>query len=306
MKKATASGAIAETGGWIYTANTAGSVGGALLSSFALLPWLGVRGTSYAAALLNLAAAGLALGLNRLSASVSAESEHERVTDDASSLTDVRAALALYAVAGGIALGYEVVWSQALAQFLSTRVFAFSVVLATYLTGLLIGSALYACFARRIRDSWGVFGLLISAAGVVALFEIAGLRLWQLRIQFEAGKLVFAATGGEFLRMCASFAVAALGVVFVPTVLLGAAFPAVLRLTAHSRKAERDVGTVLALNIAGGIAGTLLTGFVLVLLWGWCEHWGYSPLLRPRSALWRCCWDRRRAGRSNGQPLRLG
>ena len=43
--------------------------------------------------------------------------------------------------AGGIALGYEVVWSQAIVQFISTRSFAFSIVLATYLCGLVLGSA---------------------------------------------------------------------------------------------------------------------------------------------------------------------
>jgi predicted membrane-bound spermidine synthase len=175
-----------------------------------------------------------------------------------------RTALILYAIAGGIALGYEVVWSQAMAQFLSTRVFAFSVVLATYLTGLVVGSALYARFANRIRDTWGVFGLLVSLAGVVALCEIAGISLWQLRVQIEVGNLAFVATGSEFVRTCAQFAIAAFGVVFVPTVLLGAAFPAVLRLTTNASNAGRDVGVVLALNTAGGIVGTLLTGFLLV------------------------------------------
>jgi len=156
------------------------------------------------------------------------------------------------------------VWSQAMAQFLSTRVFAFSVVLATYLAGLVIGSALYARFCHSIRDTWGIFGLLISAAGVVALLEISGLSLWQLRIQIGAGNLILSATGSEFARMCAQFVVASLGVVFVPTILLGAAFPATLRLIADPARVGRDVGAVLALNTTGGIAGTLLTGFLLV------------------------------------------
>lgn len=42
-----------------------------------------------------------------------------------------------------------------------------------------IGSVLYARFCGRVRDAWGVFALLVSAAGVVALLEIAGLSLWQ-------------------------------------------------------------------------------------------------------------------------------
>ncbi len=42
---------LAKAGGWIYAANTAGGIAGALLSSFLLLPWLGVRGTALAAVL---------------------------------------------------------------------------------------------------------------------------------------------------------------------------------------------------------------------------------------------------------------
>ena len=253
---------VAKVGGWVYAANTAGGIAGALLTSFLLLPWLGVRNSALAAALLNLVAAGVALALDR-------QSKAEQITGkDVEALdtppTGSRTALVLYAIAGGIALGYEVVWSQAMAQFLSTRVFAFSVVLATYLTGLVVGSALYARFSNRVHDAWGVFGLLISAAGVVALLEIACLSLWQLRLQAEAGNLALSVTGSEFARMCAQFLVAAVGVVFVPTILLGAAFPVVLQLAADPKRPGRDVGAVLALNTAGGIAGTLLTGFLLV------------------------------------------
>jgi spermidine synthase len=260
---ATGSSQIDRTGGWVYAANAAGAIAGALLSTFALIPGLGVRGTAFAAAVFNLAAAGIALALGRdFTSDAEASASTLGASDPPSSGS--RLALVLYAVGGGIALGYEVVWSQAMAQFVSTRVFAFSVVLATYLAGLAIGSALYSRFCHRIRDTWGLFGLLISAAGVLALLEIAGLNLWQLRIQFEAGKLAFAATGSEFMRMCAQFLIAAIGIIFLPTVLLGAAFPAALRLAAGSECMGRDVGRVLALNITGGIAGTLLTGFLLV------------------------------------------
>jgi spermidine synthase len=259
---------IARTGGWIYAANTAGGIAGVLLSSFTLLPWLGVRNTALAAALLNLGAAGMAMALVRRAVSDLTETEVKEAEAVDSPSDNSGIALVLYAISGGIALGYEVVWSQAMAQFLSTRVFAFSVVLATYLAGLVVGSALYARFSHKVRDPWGVFGLLIAAAGVVALFEIAGLDLWQLRFQIEAGNVAFAATGSEFARMGTHFAVAATGIVFVPTVMLGAAFPAVLRLAARETRAGMDVGIVLALNTAGGIAGTLLTGFLLVPILG--------------------------------------
>src|SRR2546422_6171429 len=103
---------------------------------------------------------------------------------------------------------------------MSTRSFAFSVVLATYLAGLVVGSTLYARWADQVRDPWGIFGLLIAAAGVVALLEIAGLGGWLQRLQVGADGMVMAVTGSLLAATCARFAVAAACVVFVPTVLL--------------------------------------------------------------------------------------
>ena len=252
---------IANIGGAFYAANTAGGIAGALLCSFAFLPWFGMRGTAFAAATLNLISAGLAFVLNRdlqRRHRISSIAEQQNFTRQA------RIALVLYALAGGVALGYEVVWSQAIVQFLSTRSFAFSIVLATYLAGLVFGSALYARFAYKVDDPWGIFGFLIAAAGFVALLEIAALGIWQLQIQAIVGDLIYAATGNQFVRMCARFFVAAIGIVFLPTTFLGAAFPAALQLVVGKHRIARDTGVVIALNTAGGIAGTLLTGFLLV------------------------------------------
>jgi spermidine synthase len=254
-------GAIASTGGAFYAANTAGGIAGALLSSFVLLPSFGVRGSAFAAATLNLVSAIMACALNR---DVQRRPRTFPITEQRSLPRQARIALGLYALAGGIALGYEVVWSQAIVQFLSTRSFAFSIVLATYLAGLVVGSALYGRFADKVENPWGVFGLLISAAGLVALLEISFLGIWQLQVQAAIGDLVYAATGNQFARMCARFFVAAIGIVFLPTILLGAAFPAVLQLVVGKHHIGRDIGAVIALNTVGGIAGTLLTGFLLV------------------------------------------
>ncbi|WP_260735177.1 fused MFS/spermidine synthase [Tunturiibacter lichenicola] len=256
---------IAEAGGSVYASNTAGGIAGALLSTFVFLPHFGVHGTAYAAAALDLGAAAGAIALNRHSH----KKQNATETLDSQALTrPAFFALTLYAIAGSVALGYEVVWSQAIVQFLSTRSFAFSIVLATYLAGLAVGSALYVRFADRLSDAWGTFGLLISAAGFIALLEIASLSIWQLRIQTIIGNVTLSATGSEFASMCTRFLIAAVGIVFVPTVLLGAAFPAALRLVTRTHAAGRDVGTVIALNTAGGIVGTLVTGFFLVPTFG--------------------------------------
>jgi spermidine synthase len=177
-------------------------------------------------------------------------------------------AILFYAIAGGLALGYEVVWSQSIVQFMSTRSFAFSVMLATYLVGLALGAALFARRADRIRDPWGAFGLLIAAAGLVALLEVSLLGRWLPVLQAWAEGAVFSATQSRLAGMSARFAVAAAYIVLLPTLLLGAAFPAALRLIVDSGHVGRDVGRVVALNTLGGIAGTAITGFLLVPRFG--------------------------------------
>ena len=253
-------GQLAEAGGRLYAANTAGAIAGTLAAAFVLLPRLGVTGSACAAASLNLLAAlGAWLSYRR---EVSMPPLANASTTSRS--PQARLAIALYCIAGGVALGYEVVWSQSIVPFMSTRSYAFAVVLATYLAGLLAGSALYARRADRIRDPWGVFGLLIAIAGLLALLQLAGLGRWLVQAQTQSELFALQLTGNELLGMCARFAVAAASMVLLPTILLGAAFPLALRLVVDSGHVGRDVGAVVALNTLGGIVGVLLTGFVLV------------------------------------------
>ncbi|CAE6797447.1 fused MFS/spermidine synthase [Paraburkholderia aspalathi] len=253
---------MGRSGARLYTANTAGAIAGTLAASFVLIPSLGVQGCAFVAAALNAGAALVAALVGRTQQAlvpVVGVSSSAIAPD-----SKARLALMLYSLAGGVALGYEVVWSQVIVQFISTRSFAFAMVLATYLLGLALGSALVSRYADRARDPWGAFAVLIVSAGLVALLEIAVLSNGLLHWQSLAREAALSATGSLLTAMCAGFAVAAVCVVFVPTLLLGAAFPFALRLNVDNRHTGRDVGAVVALNTAGGIAGTLLTGFVLV------------------------------------------
>jgi len=263
-----------KSGGQLYAANTLGAIVGTLLAAFVLIAALGVRGSALAAAMLNLLAAAGALGWQRQHPMpIAAPVKHhiEKAPD--------RTALWLYSIAGGVALGYEVVWSQSIVQFMSTRTYAFAVVLATYLTGLFIGSALLARRVERIRDPWGVFGLLIAGAGLIALLEIALLGRWLVIAQSQAEIWLVSQGASELAGMSARFAVAALCIVFVPTLLLGAAFPLALRLSVGQEHIGRDVGAVVAFNTLGGIIGVMLCGFLLIPLLGLVRTLGLLAII---------------------------
>ncbi|MDH5213128.1 MAG: fused MFS/spermidine synthase [Gammaproteobacteria bacterium] len=252
---------IGSGGGRMYAANTAGAIIGALLASFLLIPALGIQGTALCAACIGMLAAGGALWLDHFSPrqGVAAQRAAPEPMTKAALI-----AILFYMIAGGLALGYEVVWSQSIVQFMSTRTYAFTVMLATYLAGLASGAALFAGRADRVRDPWSMFGLLIAAAGAVALLEVGLLGPWLPALQSAVDQAVFTLTSSRLAGMCARFAVAALYIVFIPTLLLGAAFPAAIKLIVDAGHVGRDIGKVVALNTLGGIVGTAMTGFVLV------------------------------------------
>lgn len=250
--------------GLLYAVNTAGAIVGTLLVPFVLVPTLGVRGTGLAAGLLCLVVAALALWIDRRLARGTAS----KTEAPEASPPNARLALALYAVAGAVALGYEVLWSELLVQFLSTRAHAFAIMLATYLGGLAIGSWLFSRVVDRTTNPWRLFGFLIAGAGAASLLTVAAIGSWLPDAQVFAGKWAMRATGRETMEMAARFLVAAAAVLLAPTILLGGAFPAAARLATGAGRVGRGVGSVVSLNTAGGIAGTMLTGFLLVPTFG--------------------------------------
>lgn len=246
---------LGKTSGSLYAANTAGAILGALSVPLLLIPQFGVKGSSFFASALNMAVALTALALRarsvKLEASVPAHPER-------------RIGLVCYGVAGGLALGYEVVWSQMISPFLSTRSSAFAVMLATYLTGLAIGSFLYSRVADKVGNRWAAFGYLIASAGLSALSVFVMLGPWLIYGQDTVGQFVFASSQSNLLANSARFIFTSSVVLLLPTLFLGAAFPAAAALVARPDAVGRDIGSVAGANLLGGIVGTLGTGFLLI------------------------------------------
>ena len=257
MLRASAAGVgrIGAVSGALNAANTAGGVLGAVLGPLVLVPSVGVQGAGLVAAGVNMILALVAVDLAGLGVAESPAPAGP---------TPERLAPLLYALAGGVALGYEIVWTLAVIPFIGTRAFAFALVLATYLAGLVGGSALWALVADRVGRPWRAFGLLEMAAGVATLATFAALGPWLPAVQQSVTTAIVARTDLVGLAMAARMLVATGVVLLVPTLLLGAAFPAVARLAAAPGRVARDVGMVAALNTLGGVGGTVLTTFVLL------------------------------------------
>ena len=192
--------------GGLYAANTAGAIGGVLAAVFFCIPAFGVIGTGLGAAVVNLLVVAIAL---LYSGEIKSPSQlRQPVMEPLSPIA--RTAVILYGLSGGVALGYEVVWSQAIVQFLSTRTYAFAIMLATYLLGLSLGAAVYARFADRIKDPGQSFGLLIAAAGICSLLLFTLLGSWLDQWQYAGAEIIYKFTDNRLALVCARFAVAAL------------------------------------------------------------------------------------------------
>ena len=257
--------------GRFYAINTAGAVAGALAAGFVLIPWMGLRATLGFAVLLNVIAGFVAYRLAQRSQPVAEEaSANAADAPGAASGNHERLYLFCFAGVGATAIAYELSWTRMLATPLGSSTYAFSLMLATFLSGLAIGSAIFENWFRKRRQStanlFALTQLAIAAAVLVSL--------WMFREIPEILLQLLRSFGGNFSSLVFAQALAC-AIALLPTaILFGFNFPAVLALlskaTAGSSAAgfSSGIGRGIAANTAGAILAALAGGFLLLPLIG--------------------------------------
>jgi spermidine synthase len=244
----------------LYAANTLGAVCGTAAASFLLLPKLGLSATLQLAVGVNFAVGALAVLLSRGARRAAGEDDDERAPGP-----DLPrpALLAAAGVLGFAALALEVLWTRTLSLALGTTVYAFAVVLSTFLTGIGAGSALAARILRRPASAARLFVVAPAAVGLLALAAVP------LFDRLPALFLGLAARGGGTWLdgLAANFAVAALPML-LPTLVSGAALPLAIGIDRAPHGTGRTVGDLYAANTLGAILGSWAAGFVLIRFLG--------------------------------------
>jgi spermidine synthase len=252
----------------LYALNTVGAVAGSWLAGFVLVPGLGLRATTVAAALLNILAAGLALVFGnageRASAARAAADDAaraDRAAAGAPTSPDAAATRSIVAVglalSGFAALAFQIAWVRLFGLVLGSSVYSFAGVLGVYLAGLALGAAVAGRWLARSGSLAG-FAALQAAIALTAAAELwlfPGLPDRLFTIAQRAG----GDWGGLFLAELGLVA----AVILVPCALLGAVFPLAARLLSGG-DGGRAAGRAYAVNTVGTIAGSLAAGFVLV------------------------------------------
>lgn len=256
--------------GMLYAANTFGAVGGTLVAAFALLPRLGLSGTVYVGVGTNAAVFLLAALLARGSSPVAAP----RSQPKAAFGWPLFAMLA----SGFASFTYEVLWTRLLVHVVGASVFAFATMLATFLTGIALGSAIAAPLART--KAAGTIGFALCQLGIALASAATYLTLDRLP------ELALTWGGGEHRSVAGNARLAAL-VLLPATLFIGATFPFALRALARD---ERDAASasarLYAWNTVGAIAGAALTGFFVLPALGYAGTVRAAIYINLALAVW--------------------
>ncbi|MED5261285.1 MAG: fused MFS/spermidine synthase [Myxococcota bacterium] len=255
--------------GVLYAINTLGAIAGTVVAGFALLPALGLHQTVLVGVAVNAGVFVLAALLAR--------GQESRVSAPSHRPTAFRWqradwVLPLILMSGMVSFSYEVLWTRLLGQILGGSVYAFSTMLASFLAGITLGSALAARFARDPeRSAVGfVWSQLFVAVFSLAAFHLVD-RLPTWVVQWDVGR---------FAGLHPSDAVFGVLLLLPSTLAIGATFPFAVRITARGvEDAAAATARVYAWNTVGAIVGALGAGFLLIPTLGFAASLGIGVAL---------------------------
>ena len=241
--------------GFFYGGNIAGGVIGCLLAGFYLLRVYDTATSTFVAVAINLVVAALAFGLSTIA-------EYEAVTEVPVHVPAPKGTGTVYvaiALSGVTALGAQVIWTRVLSLLFGGTVYTFAQILAVFLVGLGIGSAVGSMIGRsstapRVALGW----CQLFACGAIAwaaYMTAESLPYWPINPSMTAAPwFTFQ------LDLVRTF-----WVVLPGAMLWGASFPLALAAVAsRDQDVARLAGGVYAANTVGAIVGALGVTFILI------------------------------------------
>jgi len=170
--------------------------------------------------------------------------------------------LVTIAISGFVAMVYEVAWIRWLTLILGASTYSFSLMVATFIFGIGLGSFLIS-FKRGESGYDRIYGLAevglgLSVLAMLPLGERVPFWFNQLTTLFVRAPFAFGPY--MFVQMLVCFML-----MLVPTVFLGMTLPAASRIaTDEVRRVGSRVGGVYALNTIGTLAGAVMGGLVFL------------------------------------------
>jgi spermidine synthase len=259
---------VAKQVGLLYGLNTFGAVLGVLFSGFIALQTFGVWQTVYLTGVLNFVIFYLCRYYEAIVKPIASIKEKivSAVSDPiaaAFSPAVTRMLLTLFAISGAVSMMYEIAWTRVLAMSLGSSVYAFCIMLATFLLGISIGSYLFSRIPRSIPVGLHTFA---AFQGLTALTAILGINIFNDMPYYFVR--IFALTkGSDLLLHFGKFFLCSI-VMLPPTLCIGAMFSCFIHVLRRSQPLGKEIGEAYFANTIGTILGSVLTGFCIIPLFG--------------------------------------
>jgi spermidine synthase len=285
-------GVVGRSVGTLYAINTFGAVFGASVSGFFLIPALGVTNTIYLASCFNLTIGGIGFWLywqtrqgaetdeitqktpiqqQKPKGKTPKKKKRSRETASVTMPTPIsysqkvlKGMLVGYALSGFAALVYEIAWFRVLSLLIGSTVYAFSLMLTAFVLGIAIGSMVFARFVDRIKNPMQALFIIQLGIGGSALVFVPFVDQLPFMVTGVLARSIdtFWALQAVQLSLC-------MGIMLIPTTLMGAAFPLASRIyNQASENVGRTVGNVYGANTVGNILGSFIGGFILIPMIG--------------------------------------
>jgi predicted membrane-bound spermidine synthase len=282
-----------------YSVNSLGAVVGAALAGFWLVQAFGMAATLRITALVNVLVGTAAILLSR-SVSQDATQRVPATPEGRAGLPpgqDARSASLpdatqrvpatpglIVALTGGVSMGLELLSSRSLALIFGSSLQSFAVVLIAFILGIGLGSAWIASPRRRAGSSERMIVLLLCVAVAWVVLLVFNIERWVDFYRIARTGLGHTPVGYVYHELLTvGIALVILG---FPAALIGAVLPLMIRVTSQRGTAlGAEVGALLTWNTLGAVAGTLLTGFVLMPQVGLRNAFGTLALVLALAAL---------------------
>ena len=176
-----------------------------------------------------------------------------------------RPILLLFFFSGASSLILEVIWVKLFSLVFGNTVFAVSAVLSSFFSGLALGSYLLGHYCDRYRGKYlALYGLIELTIGVYALILPTLIPL----VHFIYFPMIRGESMGFYQLSLVRFSIAFL-LLIIPSTLMGASLPVLTRYIVYERKTLGTLlGRLYAFNTLGAMTGTMLAGFILIVLLG--------------------------------------
>ncbi len=160
----------------------------------------------------------------------------------------------LFALSGAVGLTYQIVWARLLVLVFGNTTHSLTIILSVFMAGLASGAAVFGFISDKLKKHIKVWGILEILIGINAFFMLYSLPyIKEIYMPFMSAS--------KFLLTAA--------IIFPATFFMGGTLPLLIKAFSLGKKdVATETSKLYFFNTFGAFAGTLVSAFVLIELFG--------------------------------------